>query len=110
MLIICSIISYFYCEFYGCFAIFNKTFVLQNYGFNVIDFPYFYSKGDSAVGCYLNYLETEKSIFLPVFGVDTDNEAINKAKNIFDKTIIPVNINEIAEKGGLLNCISWDFE
>lgn len=81
---------------------------LQNYGFNVIDFPYFYSKGDSAVGCYLNYLETEKSIFLPVFGVDTDNEAIKLAKNIFDKTIIPVNINEIAEYGGLLNCISWE--
>lgn len=83
---------------------------LQNYGFNVIDFPYFYSKGDSAVGCYLNYLETEKSIFLPVFGVDTDNEAIKLAKNIFDKTIIPVNINEVAEYGGLLNCISWEFE
>lgn len=83
---------------------------LQNYGFNVIDFPYFYSKGDSAVGCYLNYLATEKSIFLPVFGVDTDNEAIELAKNIFDKTIIPVNINEIAEYGGLLNCISWEFE
>lgn len=81
---------------------------LQNYGFNVIDFPYFYSKGDSAVGCYLNYLETEKSIFLPVFGVDTDNEAIELAKNIFDKTIIPVNINEIAKYGGLLNCISWE--
>ena len=83
---------------------------LQNYGFNVIDFPYFYSKGDSAIGCYLNYLATEKSIFLPVFGVDTDNEAIELAKNIFYKTIIPVNINEIAEKGGLLNCISWEFE
>ena len=83
---------------------------LQNYGFNVIDFPYFYSKGDSAVGCYLNYLVTEKSIFLPVFGVDTDNETIKLAKNIFDKTIIPVNINEIAEDGGLLNCISWEFE
>ena len=81
---------------------------LQKYGFNVIDFPYFYSNGDSAVGCYLNFLETEQAIFLPVFGVDTDNEAINKAKNIFDKTIIPVNINEIAEYGGLLNCISWE--
>lgn len=81
---------------------------LQNYGFSVIDFPYFYSKGDSAVGCYLNYLATEKSIFLPVFGVDTDNEAIELAKNIFDKTIIPVNINEIAKYGGLLNCISWE--
>jgi agmatine deiminase len=83
---------------------------LQNYGFNVIDFPYFYSKGDSAVGCYLNYLAMEKSIFLPVFGVDTDNEAIKLAKSIFDKTIIPVNINEIAKYGGLLNCISWEFE
>lgn len=81
---------------------------LQNYGFNVIDFPYFYSKGDSAVGCYLNYLETEKFIFLPVFGVDTDNETIDLAKNIFGKTIIPVNINEIAADGGLLNCISWE--
>ena len=83
---------------------------LQNHGIEVIDFPYFYSKGDSAVGCYLNYLETEKSIFLPVFGVDTDNEAIELAKNIFSKTIIPVNINEIAKYGGLLNCISWEFE
>lgn len=83
---------------------------LQNYGFNVIDFPYFYSKGDSAVGCYLNYLETKEAVFLPVFGVDMDNEAIKLAKNIFDKTIIPVNINEVAEYGGLLNCISWEFE
>lgn len=81
---------------------------LQNHGIEVLDFPYFYSKGDSAVGCYLNYLETEIFIFLPVFGVDTDNETIDLAKNIFGKTIIPVNINEIAADGGLLNCISWE--
>ncbi len=81
---------------------------LQNYGFNVIAFPYFDSKGDSAVGCYLNFLETEQAIFLPVFGVETDNIALDTAKSLFDKTIIPVNINEIAVKGGLLNCISWE--
>lgn len=81
---------------------------LQNHGFNVIDFPYFYSKGDSAVGCYLNFLETEQAIFLPVFRVDTDNKAVQTAKHIFHKAIIPVNINEIAADGGLLNCISWE--
>lgn len=81
---------------------------LQNYGFNVIDFPYFYSKGDSAVGCYLNFLETEQAIFLPVFGVDMDSEAVETEKNIFNKTIVPVNINEIAKDGGVLNCISWE--
>lgn len=91
---------------YGFEAKFKKT--LQKYGINVIDFPYFFSKGGSAVGCYLNFLETEKTIFLPMFGVDTDNEAIELAKSIFSKTIIPININEIAKYGGLLNCISWE--
>ena len=81
---------------------------LQNHGIKVLDFPYFDSNGDSAIGCYLNFLETEQAIFLPVFSVDTDNKAIELAKNIFGKTIIPVNINEIAADGGLLNCISWE--
>ncbi|HBN39127.1 MAG TPA: hypothetical protein DD404_06325 [Ruminococcaceae bacterium] len=82
---------------------------LRNHGIEVIDFPYFDSKGDSAVGCYLNFLETEQTIFLPVFGVNMDNEAIDTAKNIFNKTIVPININEIAEQGGVLNCISWEI-
>lgn len=82
---------------------------LRNHGIKVIDFPYFDSKGDSAVGCYLNFLETEQTIFLPIFDVDMDNEAIDTAKNIFNKTIVPVNINEIAEQGGVLNCISWEL-
>ena len=47
-------------------------------------------------------------IFLPVFGVDTDNNAVQTAKHIFHKAIVPVNINEIAADGGLLNCISWE--
>lgn len=81
---------------------------LQNHGIEVVDFPYFYSKGDSAVGCYLNFLETEQAIFLPVFGVDTDNKAVQTAKHIFHKAIIPVNINEIAADGGVLNCIGWE--
>lgn len=81
---------------------------LQNHGIEVLDFPYFDSNGDSAIGCYLNFLETEQAIFLPVFGVDTDNKAVQMSKHIFHKAIIPVNINEIAADGGLLNCISGE--
>lgn len=80
----------------------------QNHGIEVLDFPYFDSNGDSAIGCYLNFLETGQAIFLPVFGADTDNKAVQTAKHIFHKAIIPVNINEIAAYGGLLNCISWE--
>lgn len=77
-------------------------------GINTIPFPYFSSPKDSAVGCYLNFLETEECLFLPVFGIDMDSKAINTAKHIFNKTIVPVNISEIAKDGGVLNCISWE--
>lgn len=77
-------------------------------GFNTIPFPYFGSPKDSAVGCYINYLETECTLFLPVFGVNMDSKAIDTAKHIFRKAIVPVNINEIAKDGGVFNCISWE--
>lgn len=82
---------------------------LKKHGISVLDFPYFDSAGISAVGSYLNFLETEKQIFLPVFGDAQDEEAVKCAKEVFDKEIIPVNINGIAEEGGVLNCISWEI-
>ena len=82
--------------------------VLQDYGIDVIDFPYFSSSNNSAIGCYLNFLETERYIFLPVFGNELDDKAVASAKEIFTKTIVPVNVNEIAKEGGVLNCISWE--
>lgn len=81
---------------------------LKKCGISVMDFPYFDSKGISAVGSYLNFLEAEKRIFLPVFGDAQDEMAVKCAKEVFDKKIIPVNINAIAEEGGGLNCISWE--
>lgn len=83
--------------------------VLQCHGLKVIDFPYFSEGWSSAVGCYLNFLETERDIFMPVFGCELDKEAVNMAEKIFCKSIIPVNIREIAENGGGLNCISWEM-
>lgn len=82
---------------------------LKKHGISVLDFPYFDSADDSAVGSYLNYLETETHIFLPVFGDAQDEKAIKCAKEIFNKEIITVNINSIAEEGGVLNCISWEM-
>ncbi len=83
--------------------------ILTCHGLNVVDFPYFSEGWCSAAGCYLNFLKTEKNIFLPVFGCEEDNKATHAAESIFRKPIIPVNIREIAEDGGGLNCISWEM-
>ena len=81
---------------------------LKKHGISCLDFPYFDSAGISAVGSYLNFLETDKHIFLPVFSDAQDETAVKCAREIFNKKIIPVNINGIAEEGGGLNCISWE--
>lgn len=81
---------------------------VQNCGLDVVDFPFVPTGGVSAVGCYLNYLETERVVFLPVFGIEQDAEAETSARQLFSKKIVPVNIREIARQGGCLNCISWE--
>ena len=81
---------------------------VRDYGLDAVDFPLVPTGRISAVGCYLNYLETEQAVFLPVFGIERDAEAAASAQQIFSKEIVPVNIREIAQQGGCLNCISWE--
>ena len=81
---------------------------LRDYGLDAVEFPFVLTGGISAAGCYLNYLETEQAVFLPVFGIEQDAEAAASAQQIFSKEIVPVNIREIAQQGGCLNCISWE--
>ena len=81
---------------------------VQDCGLDAVDFPFVPAGGVSAVGCYLNYLETERVVFLPVFGIEQDAEAETSARQLFSKEIVPVNIREIAQQGGCLNCISWE--
>ena len=82
--------------------------VLANHGLEVVDLPFFVSKKHSAVGCYLNFLETETHLLLPAFGAAGDSAAIAAAEDIFIKPVIPVNVREIAQDGGGLHCISWE--
>ena len=81
---------------------------VQDCDLDAVDFPFVPTGGVSAVGCYLNYLETERVVFLPVFGIEQDAEAETSARQLFSKEIVPVNIQEIAQQGGCLNCITWE--
>lgn len=95
--------------------------VLNENGLYVVDFPYDTDaakrdrmiKGsaarNSAAGCYLDFLETEEFILLPAFGNEMDDLAIKAAQRLYSKIVVPVRIDEIAAKGGCLNCISWEL-
>jgi agmatine deiminase len=66
---------------------------------------------NDAAGLYLNYLELKDHIFLPIFDKKTNNQAIEKAKEIFpNKDIITVTSNQPAKDTGIINCLTWNIK
>lgn len=87
--------------------------VIVQYGLRYIDVPFLTDTKDakhpiSAIGIYVNYLEVNDLIVLPVFGRDEDSQVINILNEAFpSRTIETINYNEVAQEGGLLNCSTW---
>lgn len=73
----------------------------------VLEFPSAPAEDRSGVRSYLNYLETDEAVFLPVFGIDTDTKAIAAAEKLFSKPVEPVMIPHLAADGSGLHSISW---
>lgn len=94
---------------------FKKTLskALKSADLESISFPYpIYENKNSmdAKGAYINFLQMEKIIIAPIFDLKEDELAINILKANFPKhKIVPLNCNELAKDGGILNCISWNI-
>jgi len=91
--------------------------ILNEKRIDYIDIPFLYHKEKKypyhAIGCYVNYLEVQDLIVLPIFETEKnkDQEVYNKFKEIFpDRKIEPFNTNEVGLHGGLLNCITWTIK
>ncbi|MBR5982254.1 MAG: agmatine deiminase family protein [Bacteroidales bacterium] len=87
--------------------------VLNDYNLTYIDVPFLTDMKDrkhpeSAIGIYVNYLDVNNLIVVPVFGREEDKQAIDIIQKAFpDKIIETINYNEVAQEGGLLNCTTW---
>lgn len=87
--------------------------VLETYSLTYIDVPFLTDIKDSkhpesAIGIYVNYLEVNDLIVVPVFGREEDSQAIEIIKKAFpNKKIETIDYNDVAKEGGLLNCTTW---
>lgn len=91
--------------------------LIADKNFKYINMPIFEYKEkefpDSAIGCYMNYLEIGDLIVFPIFEVseNKDKEAIDLMTKLYpNKTIEPININPVVREGGLMNCITWNIK
>ncbi len=87
--------------------------VIETYNLKYIDMPFITNIKDSkypesAMGIYVNYLEVNNLIILPIFDRYEDKQVIEILKKTFpEKTIETINYNRVAQEGGLLNCTTW---
>lgn len=94
---------------------FQRSFrkALHNAGLDWIELPYNPPNDPtliSARGLYLNYLQMEQAIIVPTFKTKYDDKAIKILEQVFKgQTIATVESNELADKGGILNCITWNI-
>jgi agmatine/peptidylarginine deiminase len=85
---------------------------IDTFNLTYIDIPFFEEKDpkhpESAIGIYVNYLEVNDLIVLPVFNRTEDNQVLAILQKTFpNKHIETINYDDVAKKGGLLNCTTW---
>lgn len=87
---------------------------LYNAGLNWIELPYNPPNDPtfiSAEGLYLNYLQMKQAVIMPTFNSKFDDKAMKVLEEVFKgQTIATVDSTELAEEGGILNCITWNIK
>lgn len=86
---------------------------LRNAGLDYVELPYTSWQNEDendATGCYINFLEVGKTIFYPVFAQHADQLALIQLRHAFkDREIINIDCRELAKRGGVLNCATWNI-
>jgi agmatine deiminase len=92
--------------------------LLERSGLEVETLPMFQEKGrrrrgalPSAVGLYINFLRVGNLVVVPGYDRAEDAEAVGRVrKAIPHATVFQVSCRSLAEKGGVLNCVSWTIK
>lgn len=82
-------------------------------GFNVVQITNEFHRNkfkDDATGDYINMSVVKELIFLSSFGYQTDEVALRSVEAAFpNHSIIQIKTNELAAKGGILHCATWNL-
>ena len=95
---------------------FKRAFeiAIHNTGLEYIKIPYNPYNNENynqANGDYINYLQMENNIIIPTFGIKEDDLAVKQFETVFaGQNITTIDSNEIANDGGILNCITWNVQ
>jgi agmatine/peptidylarginine deiminase len=64
----------------------------------------------SAKGIYVNATVTDCAIYLPIYGMETDAQALAQIRARTDREVVPVDAAQIGPMGGSVRCLSWQVK
>lgn len=64
---------------------------------------------ESACGVNLNSTVTFKNIYVPVFNMSHDQQAVDIITQNITKTVIPINAEGVCSMGGSVRCLTWQL-
>ena len=64
---------------------------------------------ESAAGVYVNALSTENALYVPRFGLEADEAAIQAYRAHSPRDVIPVTTGREVRLGGSVHCLTWDI-
>jgi agmatine/peptidylarginine deiminase len=78
-------------------------------------FSFDVKKRDKNNWAYINFLQTKELILLPMLNVEEDEQAFRQINDFYtdyadQNRILQVDVNQIVQFGGALNCISWNIK
>jgi agmatine deiminase len=94
---------------------FQRAFkiALDNADLDYIEIPYnpYGNKTlGQANGVYINFLQMQNTVIIPTFGIKEDEIAVRQFEQLFKGQNIPtIDSNELADNGGILNCVTWNI-
>ena len=64
----------------------------------------------SAHGIYANATVTDRAIYLPVYGLATDAQALARIRAYADREVVPIDARQIGQLGGSVRCLSGQMK
>lgn len=94
----------------GSFCLlFNQAVANELLKTQLIPYNPFNNVGNDAKGVYINYLQVGQRVIYPLFGLKEDKLAHECFTSLFGSDSVGIRANEIAQEGGVLNCVSWNI-
>jgi agmatine deiminase len=90
---------------------YSFAMALEDHGLKTVTLPmadYIDKEKQAQVGLYINFLKLQDVIVMPSYEIGEDDQAALILEMAYKRPVIRINSKELAKRGGIINCVTWE--